>query len=357
MREMRAREEMRERERQERERERQLDRLSRDHQQAPLQSHAGSIPLHQPVASKVQGSLQGPNGLLGNGGAGVIQVANSSAPLNQSFVASQLSGQAPPQPYSIQASPSMAHQQIANGQQPILNDALSYLDQVKVRFSDQPDVYNRFLDIMKDFKSQAIDTPGVINRVSELFNGHPALIQGFNTFLPPGYRIECGTDDNPDAIRVTTPSGTMTQSLQSRARGNFDIIPPSSSQPGLTRQDTIESGRTWGQQISPAARPARLPGYDQGYDVDSAMHQQEQRNVSQLQNAASAAANGQLRSGQGSSPPPGQGGLFAQQGGLFGNGADLKRGGPVEFNHAISYVNKIKVSTCARIGRTSLPSV
>jgi paired amphipathic helix protein Sin3a len=34
-------------------------------------------------------------------------------------------------------------------------DALSYLDQVKVQFSEQPDVYNRFLDIMKDFKSQA----------------------------------------------------------------------------------------------------------------------------------------------------------------------------------------------------------
>jgi histone deacetylase complex regulatory component SIN3 len=34
-------------------------------------------------------------------------------------------------------------------------DALSYLDQVKVQFADQPDVYNRFLDIMKDFKSQA----------------------------------------------------------------------------------------------------------------------------------------------------------------------------------------------------------
>ena len=36
-------------------------------------------------------------------------------------------------------------------------DALSYLDQVKVRFVDRPDVYNRFLDIMKDFKSQAYE--------------------------------------------------------------------------------------------------------------------------------------------------------------------------------------------------------
>lgn len=34
-----------------------------------------------------------------------------------------------------------------------VNDALSYLDQVKVKFQNQPDVYNHFLDIMKDFKS------------------------------------------------------------------------------------------------------------------------------------------------------------------------------------------------------------
>ncbi|EDR09490.1 uncharacterized protein LACBIDRAFT_319144 [Laccaria bicolor S238N-H82] len=72
-------------------------------------------------------------------------------------------------------------------------DALSYLDAVKVQFSEQPDVYNHFLDIMKEFKNE-IDTPGVIKRVSHLFNGHPSLIQGFNTFLPVGYRIECSTD-------------------------------------------------------------------------------------------------------------------------------------------------------------------
>lgn len=36
-----------------------------------------------------------------------------------------------------------------------VTDALSYLDAVKVQFSEKPEVYNRFLDIMKDFKSQA----------------------------------------------------------------------------------------------------------------------------------------------------------------------------------------------------------
>ena len=36
-----------------------------------------------------------------------------------------------------------------------VSDALGYLDAVKMQFQDKPDVYNHFLDIMKDFKSQA----------------------------------------------------------------------------------------------------------------------------------------------------------------------------------------------------------
>ncbi len=84
--------------------------------------------------------------------------------------------------------------------------------------------------------------------------------------------------------------------------------------------------------------------------VALAQHQQEQRGVSQLQNAVSAATGGALPrpgmmspSAEMSTPLPGQGvngiGLAAQHG---GQGAMEKRG-PVEFNHAISYVNKIKV--------------
>ncbi|KDR72514.1 hypothetical protein GALMADRAFT_281285 [Galerina marginata CBS 339.88] len=93
-----------------------------------------------------------------------------------------------------------------------VTDALTYLDAVKVQFQDQPDVYNHFLDIMKEFKNEQIDTPGVIRRVSHLFNGHPSLIQGFNTFLPVGYRIECSTDPfDANFITVTTPSGTTLQ--------------------------------------------------------------------------------------------------------------------------------------------------
>ena len=59
----------------------------------------------------------------------------------------------------------------------------------------------------------SLDTPGVIDRVSALFRGHPVLIQGFNTFLPAGYRIDCVWDEDGDYITVTTPSGTKRQAI------------------------------------------------------------------------------------------------------------------------------------------------
>ncbi|XP_076914663.1 paired amphipathic helix protein Sin3-like 2 isoform X1 [Bidens hawaiensis] len=75
------------------------------------------------------------------------------------------------------------------------NDALAYLKQVKDMFQDQREKYDMFLDVMKDFKAQRIDTTGVIARVKELFKGHNNLIFGFNTFLPKGYEITVIEDD------------------------------------------------------------------------------------------------------------------------------------------------------------------
>ncbi|KAF9623250.1 hypothetical protein IFM89_000739 [Coptis chinensis] len=69
------------------------------------------------------------------------------------------------------------------------NDALTYLKAVKDMFQDKREKYEEFLDVMKDFKAQRIDTAGVIARVKDLFRGHRDLILGFNTFLPKGYEI------------------------------------------------------------------------------------------------------------------------------------------------------------------------
>ncbi|KAL5519565.1 hypothetical protein ACEPAH_1248 [Sanghuangporus vaninii] len=84
-----------------------------------------------------------------------------------------------------------------------VTDALNYIDAIKARFAQKrPDMYNNFLNIMKDFKCHVIDTAGVVDWISSLFEGHNDLIQGFNKFLPPTYCILCASD----AIDASTTS-------------------------------------------------------------------------------------------------------------------------------------------------------
>src|ERR1700722_16725033 len=88
----------------------------------------------------------------------------SSAPSGTPKMASLTPKPGPPRPRSAGADSSrpasgtgvaLVSQQTLEVNRPLnVTDALSYLDAVKVQFQDQPDVYNRFLDIMKDFKSQ-----------------------------------------------------------------------------------------------------------------------------------------------------------------------------------------------------------
>ncbi|KAF8170838.1 paired amphipathic helix [Mycena galopus ATCC 62051] len=76
-------------------------------------------------------------------------------------------------------------------------DALRYLNSIKNQFPNQPEVYHRFLDVLKDFKSQVVDIAGVHQRVSSLFHGHRVLIEGFNAFSPRGYQIDIDVCENP----------------------------------------------------------------------------------------------------------------------------------------------------------------
>jgi hypothetical protein len=76
-----------------------------------------------------------------------------SAPLPSVSAATHTPGRAatPPSAAGMMASAS----QSTTSYRPLnVKDALTYLDQVKVQFQERPDVYNKFLDIMKDFKSQ-----------------------------------------------------------------------------------------------------------------------------------------------------------------------------------------------------------
>ena len=79
-----------------------------------------------------------------------------------------------------------------------VENAIAYLDKIKLKFHDRPEIYNQFLDIMKECQAQSIDTHCVIERVKQLFHGHRMLILGFNTFLPPEHQIEFSDDDLVD---------------------------------------------------------------------------------------------------------------------------------------------------------------
>jgi paired amphipathic helix protein Sin3a len=109
-----------------------------------------------------------------------------------------------------------------------VEDALLYLDQVKVEFGDRPQIYNEFLDIMKTFKTQQIDTPGVIRRVSNLFQGNKRLVLGFNTFLPEGYKIELPADgDGPPVAVFRAPGSNVAHVLSGPLAGSTQPAQPS----------------------------------------------------------------------------------------------------------------------------------
>lgn len=239
-----------------------------------------------------------------------------------------------------------------------------------------------------------IDTPGVIDRVSTLFTGHPELIQGFNTFLPPGYHIECGTGDDPNAIRVTTPMGTTVSqmpSLHSRPNGvvNGAHTLELGGQPGPqpAYRDGIQPNSEWPQQQQDNPAPVSENPFSSGgrhgalslfsthansgqsngvtYDRDeqpansdaaTIAHQQEQRGVSNLSNAVSVVATNEVQSrpslaqiSPSAEQAPGLSQMASGIGGVIGsalasgNQLGMEKRGPVEFNHAIGYVNKIKV--------------
>ncbi|KAI4483596.1 hypothetical protein M0804_007856 [Polistes exclamans] len=210
-----------------------------------------------------------------------------------------------------------------------VEDALSYLDQVKYKFSDQPQVYNDFLDIMKEFKSQSIDTPGVITRVSNLFKGHPELIVGFNTFLPPGYKIEVQANEKGYAFQVSvsipSPTATHTTTLSQH-------------------HCTVNVGSP--PVASPPTQPAKAPPVLQIMQGSGSIHHALANNISNSSLTVHAPSPPPIQSYNNSHVSAAQAQAVSQalsqaQDGIPTSG-QTQQSQPVEFNHAINYVNKIK---------------
>uniref|UniRef100_H2L901 SIN3 transcription regulator family member Aa n=1 Tax=Oryzias latipes TaxID=8090 RepID=H2L901_ORYLA len=155
----------------------------------------------------------------------------------------------------------------------------------------------------------------VISRVSQLFKGHPDLIMGFNTFLPPGYKIEVQTND---LVNVTTP-------------GQIHHITPH----GISVQNIPITGAATQQQppLPSAPTTAAPPPLTQPTPPKPSKPLQSQVLTPSSQSSPSIPAYTSPRSPPVQLHPP-----------LSGTptGPPLQNNQPVEFNHAINYVNKIK---------------
>ncbi|GBP34347.1 Paired amphipathic helix protein Sin3a [Eumeta japonica] len=251
-----------------------------------------------------------------------VQVSTVAVPLQMSTQRHKpLDNQSPVgSPATLPPVPSQACPPGASGaqfQRLKVEDALSYLDQVKYKFNAQPQVYNDFLDIMKEFKSQTIDTPGVITRVSSLFKGHTELIVGFNTFLPPGYKIEVQSNGQV-SVSMPSPSSLNQQGGVPLPGAHQHHQPP--PQPQLVHLLPQQVGGSMGHHNM------SLPGGAQSASIQPPPSANTLHHISQAHQQIEAAAY-----------PHHQGGVPSATGPCHPQAA-----APVEFNHAIEYVNKIK---------------
>ena len=235
-----------------------------------------------------------------------------------------------------------------------VEDALLYLDQVKVEFGDRPHIYNEFLDIMKTFKTQQIDTPGVIRRVSNLFQGNRRLVLGFNTFLPEGYKIELPADGEGPPIAVyRTPGSNHTYHITGPNAGQPTV--PSSTNPSYPSSGNGSDRPMFGGPSSMDSKPAARPLGQPTLAGPGAIPQGQRAPLGQPQGGAGFVA-GRPASAQNPAmmgmhqpiPPAAAAGIHGappMQQAQGAAAAPASPGGqqpPMEFDHAINYVTTIK---------------
>jgi hypothetical protein len=147
---------------------------------------SGTPPLGAPVSPRLQQHQHQQHRRLSEQGHARREPCTRPPPLPHrrlAVVAAQIEPKAPPR---LQQLRSDFEEQLSELQ---VNRALTYLDDVKAAFRNQPHVYREFLDIMKAFSGTEMDTQPLIARMSYLFRDYPRLFHNFKTFLESGYKI------------------------------------------------------------------------------------------------------------------------------------------------------------------------
>ena len=170
----------------------------------------------------------------------------------------------------------------------------------------------------------SIDTQEVINRVSTLFHGHADLIVGFNTFLPPGYKIEV-SDDHVGYIQVTHPSSRIESIAIGYPSSTYNLSITTPTPPTFHASSIRQTSNLLNQDHD---------DHQLTHDISQSSITSTSQAVNALISAANAPQGPFFGSTTGLNPPTKP---TKQQ-----NNTVNSTGRPVEFNHAIEYVNKIK---------------
>lgn len=185
---------------------------------------------------------------------------------------------------------------------------------------------------MIEADQRSIDTPGVIDRVSTLFRGHPSLIQGFNTFLPPGYRIDCQGSGDAGVITVTTPSGTV-----SHAPGGFAAALQEERRAKIRNSPPVRSAAAAASTATPATNNLSTGPPPFRSSTAGGGGQPPSRSASGTGQTAATTATALPSNPQPKAPASNSSAIL-----MAGLNQTPGRSNAVEFNHAISFVNKIK---------------
>ena len=230
----------------------------------------------------------------------------------------------------------------------------------------------QFLDIMKEFKAQSIDTPGVIERVLHLFNGHRELILGFNTFLVRRLAASArGAPSTAAAPRARHPNAAIPGEM----RGALPEIspnpaptpcrpsppPPPKGPPALAPRPPPPPRAHLSLLLSARAQP---PGYKIEFSGDETKPRVQLKcpppGVQQPQayvpapNPAASMQMPKMPAPLAGMPPFGMGDMGGAATMPSGPPPAQQKKAPIEFDQAINYVTKIKKrfekqpDTCAR---------
>ncbi|KAI5302533.1 hypothetical protein KEM56_000607 [Ascosphaera pollenicola] len=113
-----------------------------------------------------------------------------------------------------QAAAAQQGQVLADGKRgPVeFNHAINYVNKIKNRFSDSPEIYKQFLEILQTYQRESKPIQDVYAQVTVLFNSAPDLLEDFKQFLPES------------AAPAQTPTQQSVQPTP--GRGNYATIPP-----------------------------------------------------------------------------------------------------------------------------------